>query len=210
MAEVTVKKLNAGATADTITDYLGCITDGSGYIPVEKRGTGGDENRLTNAPVVYMPETASPPQAIAATYPVLGRATDYNWAIAPSRPLVQCFAKKDGQWSLIGEFGGEYESQFLSMYPLNSPVPGETWALLSGRHIGDTGGRLLLEVVACDGKTFTKKWSRDEIRWGKVDVSGSTVVLTYEKLDEKGRVVFSQEDPIRYTEVLHVTPKGLE
>jgi hypothetical protein len=90
-------------------------------------------------------------------------------------------------------------------------VKGQAWSLLAGTHIGDTGSRLLLEVVVCDGKTFIKKWTRGEITVGKVEVSGNAVLLTWEKIfDETGRRIFSETDPPLYTEVLHVTSNGLE
>lgn len=204
LAEVTVKRLNAGATASEITNYLGCMTSADD-VPVHEA-----PNELTNAPAVLIPQTTDPPQAIAATYPLIGYTPDKIWAIAPSRPIVQCFAKNATGWSLVGELGGDYTRHTFSIYPLTSPVPGQSWSLLAGRAIGDTGGRVLLEVVVCDGKTFTKKWTRPDIEWGKVEVEGNLVLLTYEKIFVNGKRTFSGGDPIRYSEVLHVTPNGLE
>jgi hypothetical protein len=207
-AEVTVKKLNAGATGSEIIGYLGCITKGED-VSTEMREA---MTEFSNAPVVLIPPAADPPQAIVATYPLIGYPADGKWAIAPSRPIVQCFAKNGRGWSFVGELGGDYARSTFSIYPLTSPVPGQTWSLLAGRAIGDTGGRLLLEVVVCDGKSFTKKWTRRDIEWGKIEsVDGNAVLLTYEKhLDEKGRVIHTEAGPIRYSEVLHVTPNGLE
>lgn len=206
-AEITTKKLNAGATANEITDYLGCITRGNDVSPEMREAMA----EFSNAPAVFIPQTADPPQTIVATYSLIGYSAEGKLAIAPSRPIVQCFAKNDGRWSLVGALGGDYSRSTFSIYPLISPVQGQTWSLLTGRDIGDTGGRLLLEVVVCDGKTFTKKWSRGGISWGKVEVDGNAILLTYEKtVDEKGRVIHTEADPIRYSEVLHVTPNGLE
>jgi hypothetical protein len=206
-AEITIKKLNAGATVNEITDYLGCITRGNDVSP-EMRETLAE---FSNAPTVFIPQAADPPQTIVATYPLIGFSAEGKSAIAPSRPIVQCFVLNASRWSFVGELGGDYSMSTFSIYPLTSPVPGQTWSLLAGRRIGDTGGRLLLEVVSCDGKTFTKKWDRGGISWGKVEVEGNAVLLTYEQaVDEKGRVIHTEGDPIRYSEVLHVTPKGLE
>ena len=207
VAEVATKKLNVGATTSEITNYLGCMMrrDGADYDLREGL------TEFTNAPAVLIPQTANPPQAIVATYPLVGYPRNENWgAIAPSRPIVQCFAKKGSQWSLVGELGGDYSKSTFSIYPLTSPVQGQAWSLLAGMRIGDTGARLLLEVVVCDGKSFTKKWSRGELEGGKVEsVDGNAVLVTYSKLFVDGRRVF-ETDPIRYGEVLHVTPNGLE
>jgi hypothetical protein len=205
-AEVTIKKLNAGAKASELTGYLQCVTRGNDITPDIREWL----TRVSNAPAVLIPQTASPPQAIVATYPIVGHSTDEEWAIAPSRPVVQCFAKNATGWSLVGELGGDYSSHTFSIYLLTSPVPGQSWSLLAGRAIGDTGGRVLLEVVVCDGKTFTKKWTRPDIQWGEVEVDGNLVLLTYVKIFVNGTRTFSEGDPIRYSEVLHVTPNGLE
>jgi hypothetical protein len=207
---ITAKMLNVRATASEITNYLDCVTRGEDITADMREGL----TELSNAPAVLVPNTAEPSQAIVATYPLIGYTTDKVWAIAPSRPIVQCFAKNGSQWSLIGELGGDYSNSTFSIYQLTSPMLGQTWSLLAGRHLGDTGGRLLLEVVVCDGKTFTKKWNRDGIRWGKVDVDGNLVTLSYEKRDEHGGIITdgNKYSPTntRFTEVLHVTPKGLE
>ncbi len=78
--------------------------------------------------------------------------------------------------------------------------------------MGQRGADITLRMghpPACDGKTFTKKWIRGGIEWGEVKVHGDIVLLTYVKIFVNGMRTFS-EDPIRYREVLHVTPKGLE
>jgi hypothetical protein len=71
-----------------------------------------------------------------------------------------------------------------------------------------------LEVVTCDGKTFTKKWSREGLIWGKAETDGNTVLLTYEKRDEQGEIIMDgntfSPDRVRFTEILHVTANGLE
>lgn len=210
VSDITVKMLNARATADEITSYLECVTRGDDVTAYMREGL----TELSNAPAMFIPKAADPPQAIVATYPLIGYTTDKVWAIAPSRPIVQCFAKNGSRWSTVGELGGDYSRYTFSIYPLTSPVRGQTWSLLAGRAIGDTGGRLLLEVAVCDGKTFTKKWSRDGIRWGEVEVGGNLVTLSYEKRDEHGRVITDGNNydpaPVRFTEVLHVTPNGLE
>lgn len=177
-ADVTIRKLKAGATASEITDYLKCLTKGDDVSADIRRAM----TEFSNAPIVLIPPEVNPQQAIVATYSLIGYPSEGKLGIAPSWPIVQCFAKKGGQWSLVGELGEDYSKSTFSVYPLRSPVQGQTWSLLAGRAIGDTGGRLLLEVAVCDGKIFTKKWTREGIEWGKIEsVDGSAVLLTYVK-----------------------------
>ncbi len=132
------------------------------------------------------------------------------WGIAPSRPVVQCFAKQNDHWFLVGDLGADFQLSTLSAYPLTSPIQGRTWVLLAGKAIGSANGILRLEVATCDGKTFTRKWVKTNIIEGEVEVYGDSVVLTYEKLDEQGRVVWYPTNHVRFTETLRVTPNGLE
>jgi hypothetical protein len=119
-----------------------------------------------------------------------------------------------------------FDTHTLYINELRSPQPGEAWYLLSGQALGDTGGRLRLEVVACGANQMRIVWKRDEIIWGKIEVADqSTVTLTYLKQedpatakangDKLGPEMIIEDDspdenPKRFSETLHVTPNGLE
>jgi hypothetical protein len=149
-------------------------------------------------------------------------------AIPNTLALVQCFARIRGSWTLVPNGGDEreFDSHTLFINELQSPKLDEAWYLLSGRAIGDTGGRLRLEVVACGAKQMRTVWKRDEIIWGEIEVSArSTVSLTYEKQEDEHTAEINgdklgpemiiqdnttDEGPKRFSETLRVTPNGLE
>ena len=187
---VILRKLTAGADSNQIKDYLQCVT--------------GRWGELSHTPVVFTGHLGATPLAVVAT--VIARD---GGAVVDTKPLVQCFENSSGRWTLVGQLGDDFTGKTFDIDPLKSPVDGQLWYLLSGRTLGDTGGRLLVEVASCSQTKFETKWKRDDFRWGKVLVTGdgTTVELSYEKLLPDGRVPVPP--PPATTEVLNVTPKGL-
>jgi hypothetical protein len=147
-------------------------------------------------------------------------------AVPNTLALVQCFARIRGSWTLVSNAGNQFDSHTLFINELRSPSPDESWYLLSGRHVADTGGKLRMEVVACGAKEMRTVWKRDGIVWGKIEVTDqSTVSLTYSKQeddrtaeingDKLGPEHIIEDDsadpaPKRFSETLRVTPNGLE
>ena len=81
---------------------------------------------------------------------------------------------------------------------------GESWFLLSGKVIGDTGSRLHLQVVGFDGKALQSVWEESGLRRTYLaGVFGDHIVLKGSGLDAKGR-------EIEFTERLDVVAEGLK
>lgn len=197
-----------------IRAYLACMQEREGERPWDD---------ITNTPQLFLRISGPVPLAVSSMLIMRGGV-----AIPNTLALVQCFARIRGSWTLVQNVGDEqeFDSHTLFIDELPSPKPDETWYLLSGQSIGDTGGRLRLEVVACGAKQMRTVWKRDEIIWGKIEVADqSTVTLTYSKQEDErtaeingdklglGMIIEDDSDdpaPKRFSETLHVTPEGLE
>jgi hypothetical protein len=198
-----VAKLTSGQDAQEVASYLSCIQDDSdSTLKGHHMSLRAFDPATTNTPRVFIEKTAIP-TAVSAVVVNRGGGT-----LPDTKPLVECFAKSEiGGWQSIGEVGKDFEGQTLFAYPLKSPFSSETWFLLSGRHFGDTGGRLLVEIWGCDGRKLEMKWKRSGMRWGEATVQGdgTLVSLSYEPASSD-RI----SHLVRRTEVFRVTEKGLQ
>jgi len=213
ITRIMLARLTDTKGPSAIRAYLACMQEGVDERPLEE---------LTNTPQVFQTKQGSVPLALSAMLILRGGV-----AIPNTLALVQCFARTRGSWTLVSN-GNErgFDTHTLYINELRSPQPGEAWYLLSGQALGDTGGRLRLEVVACGAKQIRTVWKRDEIIWGKIEVADqSTVTLTYLKQEDPATAKANgdklgpemiieddtpDEDPKRFSETLHVTPNGLE
>jgi len=211
IARITIARLADMRDPSAIRAYLACMQERDETLPPEWS---------TNTPQIFLAKT--PRSLIAVSSMVIMRGGD---AIPNTRPVVQCFSEAKGKWTLIGAGGEEFDTHTFFIHPLKSPNPSESWYLLSGTAIGDTGGRLHLEVISCSASKYRKVWDRDELIWGEVQVSPDGIVLTYLKQEDEqtaeingdklgpGHIIADDspdEDPKRFSETLRVTPNGLE
>ena len=214
ITRIMLARLTDIGDPSAIRAYLNCMQEEEGERPWED---------ITNTPQVFLTTSSSVPLAASAMMIMRGGV-----AIPNTLALVQCFARIRGSWTLVQNVSDEQEFDSHDLYidELRSPKPDEVWYLLSGRALGDTGGRLRLEVVACGAKQMRTIWKRDEIVWGKIEVADqSTVLLTYSKQEDPqaaeangdklgpGMIIMDDSadpDPKRFSETLRVTPNGLE
>lgn len=217
--EAYVTKVVLGRLVDigdssAIRAYLMCMQQRDGVRPWDD---------LTDGPQVFVQVTQNPPLALSEFLVMRG-----GNAIPQTHPILQCFARNGTRWKQVGTFADaeKFDGRTLYVHPLASPIPGEEWYLVSGRTIGDTGGRLRVEVVSCSAEQFRTVWTRDEIFHGKIDdVQSGYVTLSYLKQGRPGDplpvyeqlgpefIIMNRDpnpDPIRFTETLRVTKNGLE
>jgi hypothetical protein len=203
---VVIRRLADGADAASLSSYLSCIQDevvpSSSATEPRFASMHAADPATTNTPEVFAQFVS--PVPIVVTALIINRG---GLALPDTKPLVGCYAKSGTVWNWVGDAAKEFEGRTLFTYVLKSPVVTEKWVLLSGRHFGDTGGRLLVEVWSCDGNRWEMKWRRADLRWGnaKVNADGSLVILSYQMPQAQ-----TLADPTNRTEVLHVTNKGLE
>lgn len=199
ITQVILARLQDSGEPSTIRSYLSCMQEGEYEHASE---------RFTNTPQVEIIKPAQVSVAVSSLLIMRGGS-----GIPSTRPLIECFAQKGSAWNLVGQSGDEFDGHTFFTYPLHAPNQQESWYLLSGRTIGDTGGRLKLEVVSCSPDHFQKIWERDGFEWGDIQVDGGSVVLNYEKRDERGQIIRTEPngpEHKRFTEYLRVTNKGLE
>ena len=214
ISRILLARLSDVGEPSAIRAYLACMQEHEGERPWED---------LTNTPQVFLATAGPLPLAVSSTMIMRG-----GTAIPNTKALVQCFVRISGSWILVQNVRDEedFDSHTLFINELRSPKVNESWYLLSGRAIGDTGGRLRLKVVACSAKQMRTVWKRDDILWGQIEVSDpSTVSLTYVKQEDPRTAEANgdklgpeflimddsaNEDPKRFSETLHLTPNGLE
>jgi hypothetical protein len=214
VTKLILARLSDSDDPSVIISYLKCMQERDGEKPED----------LTNTPVVFLNrKDGTTPLALTAMLIMRGGS-----AIPNTRALIQCFAKKDGNWATVPSARDEeaYDGHTLFIYPLRSPVQDEDWYLLSGRVIGSSGGSLRLEVISCSNSHLKLVWTRENIFHGEVEVQGDVVILRYNKQGDArvpppaGKLhgpefIIMDGDPadpspVQFSEKLRVTAKGLE
>jgi hypothetical protein len=211
VTRIILARLTDTRDPSAIRAYLACMQEAEVERPLEE---------LTNTPQVFLTTPGAVPLAVTSMLILRGGV-----GIPNTLALVQCFARVRGSWTLVSN-GNEqgFDTHTFYINELRSPIPNESWYLLSGRMIGAGGFRM--EVVACGAKQMRTIWKRDGILWGEIEVADqSTVSLTYLKQedprtaeangDKLGPEMIIQDDsadpaPKRFSETLRVTSNGLE
>lgn len=211
ITRIMLARLSDSDDPDVIRSYLNCMQERDETLPPEWS---------TNTPQVFIAKTSR--SLIAVTSMLIMRGGN---GIPYTRPVVQCFSGSNRRWALIGGSGEEFDAHTFFIHQLKSPNAEESWYLLSGTAIGDTGGRLHLEVISCGTSKYRKVWDREGYLWGKVEVEPDSVVVSYEKQEDErtaeingdklgpGHIIeddSADPAPKRFTETLRVTPNGLE
>lgn len=209
--QIMLARLSDTDEPSIIRNYLRCMQEREETVPPDWG---------TNTPQVFVYKT--PRSLVAVSSMLIMRGGD---AILDTRPIVQCFSSSNRRWGLVGGGAEEFEANTFFIHQLKSPNPEESWYLLSGTAIGDTGGRLHLQVVSCSASRYRKVWDREGYIWGKVEVEPDAVVVSYEKRGDPrlpppvgeqfgpGFILMDNSkdpDPIRFYEALRVTKNGLE
>ncbi len=145
ITRVILARLSDTKSPEAIRSYLECMQEGVNGAP--------SEDGVLSSPRVFIRELDKISVAVVSMTILRGAN-----AIADTQDLVQTFVLRDGAWKQTGQSGQDYDANDFRFAQLHSPVPGELWFLLSGFHIGDTGARLRLEVLAVSNKDARTVW----------------------------------------------------
>ena len=122
--------------------------------------------------------------------------------IPDSQSFLDFYVKKDNEWQLQAVTGSGFRSSTFYLSSIPAGLAGESWFLAWGMHIGNTRGKLSLRLYAFDGEKVREVWKREELAYGEIKVSGTTITLDYLRDPD--------DSATRTREVLHVTPNGLQ
>jgi hypothetical protein len=173
-----------------VVNYLTCVQS-----DVPEYQNWKDE---TNTP--FAEELKREPSALAVSFWIYRGGA----GVPALRPYFEIFKKATTGWVQVAEAGSNFEASSFFVYPIQASRKGETWFLLAGNLIGDTGVRLHLEVVGYDGQSLHAIWDKGGMNRTRVDrVRDSYVILTGNGVDRKGH-------EIEFTERWDVVASGLK
>jgi hypothetical protein len=127
-------------------------------------------------------------------------------AIPDTRPYLEFYDRMNGSWEMKAEAPTRSDFRGCTFFvsQMHSPIPSESWFLVWGKTIGDTGSRLRIRLYAFDGNTVHAIWKRDDLTYGEITASPTSVDLEYDR-------EYKSTDPNnRVHETLHVSPNGLQ
>lgn len=158
----------------------------------------GRKDGSTNMPVAFLLSGDKPTVAV-------GFEIYRGGAGAPDiRPYFAVFQKRDHEWTLSGEVGSSFTQRTFFVHPIKAGRPGESWFLLWGKRIGDSGARLRVAIAAYNGTSLREIWSVDGLTGTQVTgIFGDHIILEGEVTNQKGRA----ED---FRERFDVVPEGLK
>jgi hypothetical protein len=195
-----LKLLNqySSAIADDILSYVRCV-QGLPLYQGEPIYEGWES--FIDAPKVYFLNTVDPNGMMLAYFIYRG---PFPAGIPDTMPFVDSFAKRARKWELVGSMGEDFQSSTFHISPISSPLPKQSWFLLSGFHIGDTGTRLMLEIVSFDGQSSRSIWKISGLQKTILEENhGTYIVLSQYRGFENGHDIYEH---IRW----NVTPNGME
>ncbi len=153
----------------------------------------------TNTPAVFALGKSS--SAFAAAYYLYRGAS----AIPDTRPYFEVYVKKSKDtWESVGEAVASFGRSTFFAYRLSPPrVDDQSWFLMSGFQIGDTGTRLRLELIAFDGKKLrTVSTISGLVQTTLAEVHPEYLILSQYEGFRDGHDLFKRRR-------LDVTPQGL-
>ena len=156
---------------------------------------------MTNTPFAQRFQLAGI-QSVAVGYVILQGGE----AIPDTQAYLEFYDNSNGRWERRAEPPTRTDFRGCTFFvsKIDSGVPGESWFVVWGMTIGDTGARLRLRLYEFDGATVRTVWKRDGLIGGIATVSKDSVTLEYDR-------EYRSTDPNnRAHETLHVSPNGLE
>lgn len=167
-------RVGPGNASTDLPAWVNCVQSGiPQYAELEKG---------SNVPSAYVLSRTIP--SIILIY-VLDRGYE---AIPQTTYFLEVYSADNGVWQLShSETPHEFDAGSLTVHNMTSGRSGQHRFLLAGRHYGDTGARLYLELLGFDGRAFEKLWSEVRPRTWVVRVSQDDVVLGSEVVDKNGR-----------------------
>jgi hypothetical protein len=130
-------------------------------------------------------------------------------SIPDTLPVLQFYAEEFGEWKLKAETDADFHGCTYMVSSLDSQVPGESWWLVWGQTIGDTGARRKIRLYSFDGNQIKTIWQRGELAAGRIKVledRKTIVILHYWKA---GTLERPSPDPL-VREEWYLTPSGPE
>jgi hypothetical protein len=169
-----LSRVETERTATTLTKWINCVQSG---IPNYAAG-----KRPSDPPTAYFLPGVSPRL-------VLIYSIDRGYeAVSQFTYFFEVYSRDDGAWKLIASHTPhQFDGGSLNVSRMTGADTGEHWFLLTGKHYGDTGARLYLELLAFDGHVFRELWSEIKPKTWVVNVLQDHVVLGSEELDKDGR-----------------------
>jgi hypothetical protein len=135
-------------------------------------------------------------QNLAVAYTILRGGV----AIPDSEPYLDFYTENGGKWELKGTAATDLQSSSLFVRRLAGPFPEQSWYLVWGNRLGESGSRLNMRLYGFDGNSVRTIWQRDDLEGGTVEVTDNSVTLEYFK---------KYHDAESVHEVLYVMPDGL-
>lgn len=153
---------------------------------------------LTNSPAAY--PLGGEKAALAVTFEIYrGGAGTPNLI-----PFFEVFQKKQNVWVRLGSAGTDFDTSTFFVHAIDAGRAKETWFLLSGRKIGDTGSRLHLDILSYDGSSLRSIWNISDLPRTEIgEVARDHIILTGDGTDSKGKYAV-------FTERWDISPEGLK
>jgi hypothetical protein len=103
--------------------------------------------------------------------------------IPDTHPLLEFYSRDNGTWKLKAQAPTEsdFESRTFFVSPIDLGLSNETFFLVSGFQIGDTGTRLRVKLYAYNGESVRTVWERDNLTYGTVNLSKDVITLDYSR-----------------------------
>lgn len=169
-----LQRIPSRDTTTVIVNWVRCLQSG---IPQYARAAD-----WSNIPAAY---------SLPADVPriLLAYAIDRGYeAIPQTTYFLEVYSADNEVWQLsYSETPHEFDAGSLNVHNMTSGPSGQHRFLLAGRHFGDTGARLYLELLGFDGRAFEALWSEVRPRTWVVRISQEDVVLGSEVVDKNGR-----------------------
>ena len=156
----------------------------------------------TNVPFAERFEIYGQPGLTVAFVIVRGGA-----AIPDTLPVLQFYTKEWGEWKLRAETDTDFHGCTFTVANLESPIPGQSWWLVWGQTIGDTGARRRVRLYSFDGESLKTLWARDGLSAGDISVGKDhrTILIDYYRNEGTPE---SPRPPLRIREEWFLAPDG--
>ncbi|MGB6667538.1 MAG: hypothetical protein WBE73_04280, partial [Candidatus Acidiferrum sp.] len=101
--------------------------------------------------------------------------------------FLEAYSLKGSIWQLLAsKTPHQFDAGWLNSYHVRGSTAEDYRLLLVGKHYGDTGARLHLQLLAFDGRAFKELWSEVKDRTWVVKVTSDVITLGTEAVDKNG------------------------
>jgi hypothetical protein len=166
-----LRRVGPDRAEESLPGWISCVQSG---IPQYAR-----LNETPGVPAAYLAGTAR----IMLVYEI-----DRGYEAIPQLTyFFEVYSLEGALWKLIAsKTPHQFDAASLNVSKVAPAPPGDYCLLLTGKHYGDTGARLYLELLAFDGHTLRELWSEVKPRTWVVSVKTDTITLGSEEVDRNG------------------------